>query len=330
MAGGPSTPRLCAAVCDAGGLGFLAAGYLTPDKLVSDIAELTELTDAAYGVNIFVPGEPAPAGSLEVEFATYRDRLIADGTYPADLFPELPQWSTDYYEEKIDIVAASSAAYVSFVFGHPDISVIRRLQEAGKAVVLYATSRPGIRAIADSPAAVIGIQSVYAGGHRATVEGMDDDSAEELSTLIGFARGIADKPIIAGGGVSGPADVRAILDAGATAVQVGTLFLTTHEAGTRTTRREALLALPERATMLTRSFSGRPARTIENEFARRHSADAPALYPYLHYLTTRMRAAADQDGDPEHLNLWAGTGFAGCRALSAADLVAELTAGDSQ
>ena len=37
MAGGPATVALAAAVCDAGGLGFLAAGYRT----AGDVRELT-------------------------------------------------------------------------------------------------------------------------------------------------------------------------------------------------------------------------------------------------------------------------------------------------
>jgi NAD(P)H-dependent flavin oxidoreductase YrpB (nitropropane dioxygenase family)/uncharacterized NAD(P)/FAD-binding protein YdhS len=325
MAGGPSTPQLCAAVSNAGGLGFLAAGYLSPDKLAGAIEAVSDLTTAPYGVNIFVPGQPAEDNKLEQDYAAYRDSLIADSVFPPEVFPEDPQWSADYYEEKIDLVAASSAAYVSFTFGHPDLRVIHRLQEVGKSVVLYATSRAGIQAIADSPADVIGIQSAKAGGHRATVEGIDDDSEEELNVLIRFGLEISDKPIIAGGGVSGPADVLSILRAGAWAVQVGTLFLTTDEAGTKNTHRRALLELKHRQTMLTRSFTGKLARTIENAFARKHSAEAPALYPYLHDLTSGMRAHANQAGDPEHLNLWAGTGFLGCRNIGAAQLVEALT-----
>jgi len=44
MGGGPSTPALAAAVSHAGGLGFLAAGYKTPNGLQAEIAALRRLT----------------------------------------------------------------------------------------------------------------------------------------------------------------------------------------------------------------------------------------------------------------------------------------------
>ena len=63
MAGGPSTPELAAAVARAGGLGFLAAGYLTAEQLRDDLAAARELTARPFGVNVFVgggrPADPA-------------------------------------------------------------------------------------------------------------------------------------------------------------------------------------------------------------------------------------------------------------------------------
>src|SRR5437588_6537924 len=59
LAGGPATPALAAAVCEAGGLGFLAAGYLGAEALRGDIHALRELTRAPFGVNVFAPGSPA-------------------------------------------------------------------------------------------------------------------------------------------------------------------------------------------------------------------------------------------------------------------------------
>src|SRR5690348_17810347 len=55
LAGGPSTPELAAAVCEAGGLGFLAAGYKTPDAVAADIAAVRALTARPFGLNVFSP-----------------------------------------------------------------------------------------------------------------------------------------------------------------------------------------------------------------------------------------------------------------------------------
>src|SRR5688572_17759053 len=59
LGGGPATPALAAAVCEAGGLGFLAAGYRTTDDVRAEIRDLRRRTASAFGVNVFVPGDPA-------------------------------------------------------------------------------------------------------------------------------------------------------------------------------------------------------------------------------------------------------------------------------
>jgi len=62
-------------------------------------------------------------------------------------------------------------------------------------------------------------------------------------------------------------------------------------------------------TVITRAFTGRPARSLRNRFAARHSASGPAGYPAVHDLTRGLRQAAAAPGDPQGLHLWAGTGF---------------------
>ena len=59
MGGGPSRPELVAAVNEAGGLGFLAAGYKTVDEMTAEIVATKQVTDLPFGVNVFVPGAPA-------------------------------------------------------------------------------------------------------------------------------------------------------------------------------------------------------------------------------------------------------------------------------
>src|SRR5436190_22723112 len=60
MAGGPSTPALAIAVCQAGGLGFLAAGYKRADAVAEEVAAVRAATPAPFGLNVFVP-TPEPA-----------------------------------------------------------------------------------------------------------------------------------------------------------------------------------------------------------------------------------------------------------------------------
>jgi NAD(P)H-dependent flavin oxidoreductase YrpB (nitropropane dioxygenase family) len=77
-------------------------------------------------------------------------------------------------------------------------------------------------------------------------------------------------------------------------------------------------------TILTRSFTGRPARAIRNRFTEDYDALAPSGYPALHYLTSPIRKAAAAAGDPEAVHLWAGTGYQDATTGEAADILRAL------
>ena len=115
--------------------------------------------------------------------------------------------------------------------------------------------------------------------------------------------------------------VAAVLAAGARAAQVGTAFMLCPEAGTAEVHRQAI-ADPG-LTRVTRAFTGRSARGIENAFIREHP-DAPEAYPELHHMTWPVRARGREHGDPELLAMWAGQAHELARAIPAADVVAEL------
>jgi NAD(P)H-dependent flavin oxidoreductase YrpB (nitropropane dioxygenase family) len=79
--------------------------------------------------------------------------------------------------------------------------------------------------------------------------------------------------------------------------------------------------------VLTRAFSGRPARALRNHFVDRYDAIAPAGYPAVHHLTSPLRKAAAAAGDAERVNLWAGTGFRHAAEGSVAEVLGHLTPG---
>src|SRR4029077_11058984 len=74
--GGASTPALAAAVCEAGGLGFLAAGYKTADAVRADLGTLRGLTARPFGLNIFAPPGHAPDDEV---VRAYAARLCDEG-----------------------------------------------------------------------------------------------------------------------------------------------------------------------------------------------------------------------------------------------------------
>jgi nitronate monooxygenase len=151
------------------------------------------------------------------------------------------------------------------------------------------------------------LQGFEAGGHRATFVDQDGIGEVGLLTLIRLVSRRVKLPMVAAGGICDGYAVAAVLVAGARAAQVGTAFLDTVEAGTSAPHRERLSS--RGPTVLTRAFSGKRARGIVNGFLQRNSAEAPALYPQVHYLTAPMRGAARASGEPDLINLWAGQGY---------------------
>lgn len=315
MAGGPSTSALAVAVAEAGGLGMLAAGYKSASAMAEEIREVAARTDH-FGVNLFVPErDPSDPEQLEA-YARALVSVAADLDVPA---PQPGPFTDDDYPAKLDHLVANPVPLVSFTFGLPGAADVARLREAGSVVVLNATDAREVEAAVELAPDAIVVQGREAGGHRATHG--QATTPEDISTaeLLDQARELSEIPLIAAGGIASREDAADLLGRGAVAVQVGTLFLTAREAGTKPAHREALLNGGGRDTVVTRAFSGRWARALRNGFTDRLGSAQVSGYPQVHYMTAPLRAASA--GDAGGLNLWAGTGFGACRDTSAAEIV---------
>ncbi|MBB5808289.1 nitronate monooxygenase [Saccharothrix ecbatanensis] len=314
MAGGASTPELVAAVGGAGGLGFLAAGYLSVEAVAEQITATTALTDRPFGVNLFVPGPRSTA-----DISGYRERVRAlSPTEPGE-----PTWDDDAYAAKLELVMALRVPIVSFTFGLPNTEDVHRLHAAGATVVVTVTTPQEAAQAAQIGADALCVQGSDAGGHRGTFadDGISPGGGELFGVLaaLRLVRARVDLPLIATGGLVHGADVAAVVTAGAIAAQLGTAFLAAPEAGTSAAHRQAL-AEGTRRTALTRAFSGRPARGLVNRFLVENQGKAPAAYPEVHHLTKPVRAT----GDPELMSMWAGQTYPLVRPAPAAEIVARL------
>jgi nitronate monooxygenase len=317
LAGGPSTPALAAAVSGAGGLGFLAAGYRTPDALAQDIAELRGVTDRPYGVSLFVPAASADGPDA---VRRYAESLRADADrYGVALGS--PEHDDDGWEDKLELVESARPAVVSLTFGCPSHDVMSRLHAAGSAVWITVTTPDEARAAARAGADALVVQGAEAGGHRGSFD-LRNPAEIGLLALLQLIAAAVSTPLVATGGLMTGRAIAAVLVAGAAAAQLGSAFMLCPEAGTSPVHRTALGK--DAGTALTRAFTGRSARGIVNQFLRDHSAQAPHAYPEIHHLTAPIRAAARAEGDAQALNLWAGQAHPLARELPAADLVREL------
>jgi nitronate monooxygenase len=321
LAGGPSTPQLVHAAAEAGGLGFLAAGYLTTDALAERIAR-TRLLTPRFGVNLFAPN-PVPIDSES--YATYAAALqevaAAHGldTAAAPLREDDDEWAG-----KIELLLTAPVPVVSFTFGIVEARIVQALKRAGSVTAQSVTTLDEARAALSAGVDVLVVQSPLAGGHSATTTPGIPAEPVPLPELVRRIRTDTGAPIWATGGVSRAEQVREVLTAGAEAVAVGTVLLRTPESGASAAYKAAL-ADPRRVeTIVTRSFSGRPARALRNRFTDRFDDGAPAGYPALHHLTSPLRKASAAAGDPEYVNLWAGVGWRDATEEPAARILRRL------
>jgi nitronate monooxygenase len=325
MAGGPSTPALAGAVSNAGGLGFLAAGYLSVERLAADIADTRTRTDSPFGVNVFAPPTP-PSGPADdpvdgVALAGYVERL-APTAHRYGVTLGTPTGGDDGYVEKLRLLIAQPVPVVSFAFGMPAADVVDALHARGTEVWVTVSHPSAVAAADEVSVDALVVQGMEAGAHRG---GVADTDEYALLPLLRLVAGRSRVPLVAAGGIADGPGLAAVLAAGAAAGALGTAFLRAPEAGTSPVHRAAVASTGD--TRLTRAFTGRLARGVINDFMRLFGSSAPEAYPHLHQITAPLRAAARAAGDPSLVNLWAGQAHPLAEELPAAEIVERLRAG---
>lgn len=324
MAGGVTTPALVTAVSEAGALGFIGGAYLSPQQILDASGAVRAKTSRSFGINLFAPVTPAPPQSES------REALEALAPYHAELGlapPTMPAQLIQDFNEQLAAVLDSGARVFSFTFGVVAPITMHAIRERG--MTIFGTATTVEEALALERAGVDGIiaQGSEAGAHRGTFD--SDFSAAMIGTMA-LVPQVVDAvriPVIASGGIMDGRGIVAALALGASAVQMGTAFLTTEESGAATAYKDAVLAARETDTRVTRAFSGRAARGIVNRFMNEMEArgDAANLgYPTQNALTRSLRTVASTQNRAEFLSLWAGQGVRLARREPTADLVRRL------
>ncbi|MGW3118937.1 nitronate monooxygenase [Streptomyces sp. NPDC001107] len=325
MAGGVSVPHLAAAVCEAGGLGFLAAGYKTADGMYQEIKQLRGITNRPFGVNLFMPQpEYADPGAVEI----YAHQLAGEAAWYETELGDPDSGRDDAYDSKLAVLLDNPVPVVSFHFGVPSREILDSLRRAGTFTLVTATTPEEALAVERAGADAVIVQGVEAGGHQGTHRDNPeaDGTGIGLLSLVAQVRETVSIPIVAAGGIMRGGQIAAVLAAGASAAQLGTAFLATPESGANAVHKQALTNPLFVRTELTRAFSGRPARGLVNRFLREHGPYAPAAYPEVHHLTSPLRKKAAASGDAQGMALWAGQGHRMARELPAGQLVEVLAA----
>lgn len=321
MAGGYVSAELTAAVSNAGGLGSIAAGYFKPEQLKEQIQQVKNFTALPFMVNLFIPHRTYVSREQMDEFIIKAadinpDIKIDEAT---NLYNE-SLWEISALEPMIDIIIEEKVPIVSFTFGVPDESIIQRLHENEILVIGNATHLLEAFLWQDKGADAMILQGSEAGGHRATFIGDPVRVAQSSFTLLQQGLRELNVPIISAGGYFDSKAMGAAFCLGASAILVGTAFLTTHEANTSETHKQALLSSNELDSILTKDLSGAWARAIHSEGLNiLEKCELPQLpFPAHGFL---VKSLVGQKEPEKFRALYAGVNAQFCEEISAATLM---------
>lgn len=318
---GVSTPQLAAAVSNAGGLGMLGLGSSSVEKAQKMIEETRSLSERPLGVNLFCHRSAVKDHDNEEQWLNYLKPLFeAAGTQrPVEIKEIYKSFLQD--PDMLRMLLEVRPDVVSFHFGIPPPETIQRMREAGIYTMATATNLREALEIQNSGIDAVIAQGFEAGGHRGMFD--PDSSDQQLSTMVLLRLLLHDikLPIVTAGGIMDGFAARAMLDAGASAVQLGTAYVLCHESAANAGYRENLKSSRSCFTQMTTALSGRPARGITNRFityTNRDQAPKPADYP-IAYDAAKQLHAAEKAGRYDYAAHWAGQGAPLAREMAASD-----------
>ncbi|MEH6568357.1 MAG: nitronate monooxygenase [Halioglobus sp.] len=319
---------LAAAVSGAGGLGSLPCAMLDVEAVRSEMSVIRQHTMKPVNLNFFCHTMPQADVQLETKWRSqlgryYRQYGIDEQSLKTGAV------RTPFTESSLRLLAELTPAVVSFHFGLPEEKLLDSVKALGIKILASATTVQEALWLENRGVDAIIAQGIEAGGHRGMF--LSTDLATQMGTFsllpqIVHAVGL---PVIAAGGVADAQGVRAALDLGASAVQMGTAFLLCSECNTSVLHREALMSEAAGHTAITNVFSGRPARSIVNRLVSELgpiNEQVPA-FPLAGAGTAQLRSLAEKEGCADFTPLWCGQNASGCKEISATELVRELAQG---
>jgi len=316
--GGVAGSELAAAVCNAGGLGVLAALRLQPEQVRRAIGEIRERTDKPFGVNIWLHADvrtPPDTESISDDVIRGSQQVLNEFRPRFDLPAsfERPDAGPDLVNAALEVMIEERVPVFSAAIGVPEGDLVERFHRAGtKTVAMVATVEDAIEAV-DNGVDVVVAQGTESGGHRSygTKRAMADAVGTSTLTLVPqIIDAVGERvPVVAAGGIVDGRGLAAMLALGADGVLLGTRFVATRESLASPVWKERLTT-GNRETTLTDGFTGQWARVLTSEFTDRWQESGAEPPPGL------LQAAAGRDlfqaaakaDDDQFRPLYAGAG----------------------
>lgn len=305
---GSTTPELVAAVSSVGALGSLGGGYMPPNELKKAITTIRTHMNALFAVNLFVP-QKYHVTSDQIDHMQQILLNVAPELHYVPS-PAAPPYLPDF-KEQLDIIIDENVPILSFTFGIPEDDVLTRLKAKNIILIGTATNLAEALLLEQKGIDLIVAQGSEAGGHRGTFIGKAEHSLIPIATLIPQLLHNIKIPVIAAGGIMNADKINKLLTLGADGVQMGTAFLSSPESGAHPTYKACLLKNSHDNTVLTRTFSGKLARSIRNKFIANMEIHTKELldYPIQHALTKPLRQIAAKQNNADFMFLLAGQSY---------------------
>jgi nitronate monooxygenase len=307
--GGLSSQRLTAAVSNFGGLGSFGALSLSPQEVRNIISQIRSLTSKPFAMNLWVSMEDD--GARTSDEAAFNRSLAPLASYLEELNvprPEYKPYSPVRFEDQARILLDEKVPVFSFIFGIPPKEILDECQAKGIVTIGTATTPDEAVALQEAGVDAIVASGFEAGGHRGSFLRAPEDSVTGTFSLVPRIVDVVDVPVIAAGGIADARGVIAALALGAEAVQMGTAFLTCEESGASRIHREALTQGKAEFTGLTKAFTGRLARGIQNRLMSELNQKRAEILPYplQRMLVRNLSIPAEAAGRADLMPLWAG------------------------
>ncbi len=313
--GGHTTPELVAAVSNAGGLGILGASRITAQQLKDAIRKIKSLTNRPFGVNLVLA--PPEQGNKDVTTAQrFLDRFRQELNIPTSTanVDQIQVPPSPIFDHLRIILEEERVPVLSIGLGDPTKLVDQAHTSNAKVMAMVTTVEEAIRVVKGGADIVVG-QGAEAGGHRSTFQ-FDTNGEGEVPMIgtLALVPQIVDAvpvPVVAAGGIMDGRGLVACLALGAAGVLLGTRFMVARESGTFQAYQQRMFVAKETDTVITRSFSGRPARAIRNRFTEeyRKSGSRPLAWPLQALAADDIYGAAQENNKVEYYPLLAGQGL---------------------
>jgi NAD(P)H-dependent flavin oxidoreductase YrpB (nitropropane dioxygenase family) len=267
------------AVSKAGGFGVLGAVGFTPEQLEIELNWIDEhIGDHDYGVDIVIPNKYEGMDSnlsadelakmlvdmVPQEHLDFARKILTDHGVPLtaednESTLQLLGWTEATATPQVEVALKHpKMTLIANALGTPPRDMIEHIHAEGRKVAALCGSPSQARKHADAGVDIIIAQGGEAGGHSG-----------EIGSIVLWpqvVKEVAPVPVLAAGGIGSGQQIAAALALGTQGAWTGSQWLMVEEAENTPVQQAAYVKAGSRDTVRSRSFTGKPARMLKNDW----------------------------------------------------------------